>query len=292
MEEFRLWQRQFETYYERSRLNYATVKLQQNQLLRCLSRTLAAAALRTFTQDMPIFSDNGEDACMGKLEELFQRRHPVYARRQNLFFIPLERGESYLSWSNRLKAAADEADCQHLTYDNVVTMFLIANCREVPHLFNKFSRLKDPDVAQLDHIGEEYDRAHYYAQDTSEAARASNVAANRVNQKALREKKARKEDMKKAEPTNGIARGFFAQCLKGKCRRCASTTHPVQQCPLGDLVCNYCSKPNHTEAACVSKMWAAQNGGNNGARARHVQASEETVRVSTVTAPKPPSVPL
>ena len=68
-------------------------------------------------------------SCMDIIADWIAERHPLDARRMELFKLPQEQGEGMVAYSNRILDIADECDLNDITQQEIMAMVFITHCR-------------------------------------------------------------------------------------------------------------------------------------------------------------------
>ena len=68
-------------------------------------------------------------SCMDIIANWIAKRHPLDARRMELFKLPQEQGEDMVAYSNRILDIADECDLNDITQQEIMAMVFITHCR-------------------------------------------------------------------------------------------------------------------------------------------------------------------
>ena len=85
------------------------------------------------SDNTPVFTPEPNDdevsSCMDILAEWIAERHPLDARRMELFKLPQEQGEGMVAYSNRILDLADECDLNDITQQEIMAMVFITHTR-------------------------------------------------------------------------------------------------------------------------------------------------------------------
>ena len=95
--EFRRWRRKYEQYYLGSNIGVTNIPGQQATISGCMDREMEQHLYNLISDNTPIFTpEPNEDevtSCMDIISDWIAERHPLDARRMELFKLPKEQGE-------------------------------------------------------------------------------------------------------------------------------------------------------------------------------------------------------
>jgi hypothetical protein len=157
--------------------------------------------------------------------------------------------------------AADNADVDRMTKDQFVAMLLVASSND-NYLDSELQRLRNPTVQECRAIMEDWDRGNNYADQAtgSNSAGASVFAVKQQQGRGQQRGRGQKGPPRQQGGGGGprVTDDKVKAFLQGKCFRCADKRHTGENCERKNLVCDYCQKPGHTKAICISFHFAQQ----------------------------------
>ena len=127
--EFRCWRRK----YDIGDIGVTNIPGQQATISGCVDQKLEQHLYNLISDNTPVFTpEPNEDevtSCMDIISDWIAERHPLDARRMELFKFPQEHGEGMVEYSNRILDIADECDLNDITQQEIMAMVFIMHCR-------------------------------------------------------------------------------------------------------------------------------------------------------------------
>ena len=125
--------RKYKQYYLESDIGVMNIPAQQATISGCVDRELEQHLYNLISDNTPVFTPEPNDdevsSCMDILAEWIAERHPLDARRMELFKLPQEQGEGMVAYSNRILDLADECDLNDITQQEIMAMVFITHTR-------------------------------------------------------------------------------------------------------------------------------------------------------------------
>jgi hypothetical protein len=123
----------------------ATLEEQQGYFYVCIDIDLEGRIKPRISPTTPIF---GEDSCVSLLEEEFNSKYPLFARRLDFFKYTQARGQAFSDYVAKLQAKGNESDLHQLGVEDLYVFKFLNGCSD-PKLKEEFMRLKDPKLQDL-----------------------------------------------------------------------------------------------------------------------------------------------
>ena len=153
---------------------------------------------------------------MDIIADWIAERHPLDARRMELFKLPQEQGEGMVAYSNRILDIADECDLNDITQQEIMAMVFITHCRS-PQFRQELRRHGVGVTWQfIRKEAQGWDRSKRCEEQSNEKAFAVQRNSQRNTQKAQKRSQAKNQRPNNASSKRELADAFF----QGKCRRC------------------------------------------------------------------------
>ena len=128
-----LGSRKDEQYHLGSDIGVTNIPGQQATISGCVDRELEQHLYNLISDNTPVFTpEPNEDevtSCMDIIADWIAERHPLDARRMELFKLPQEQGEGMVAYSNRILDIADKCDLNDITQQEIMAMVFITHCR-------------------------------------------------------------------------------------------------------------------------------------------------------------------
>ena len=239
--------RALETYFDSDDVSTAPVKKQHGFFLGCLDKKLQAIMEEALdiNPNMAVF---GAAGCVDKLQEHFDKKHPLF-NRQLAFFRHLQaHGQTWSDAARDLRRKADFTDLAHVTKDDLLVFGYIRMTTDT----KLRDKLTTCGAGERPTVQEILDGADKY-----EANQTMSKEADKTNQAKKAHEKGTGGGGKKnsgGKGKGGGGGGMTKQRLidEGRCFRCGSQNHITGDCPKKDtLQCNKCKKNGHSAFVCT-----------------------------------------
>ena len=157
--ELRSWKTQFKDWFTSSEMEKFPNHVQRGFFTSCLDKHLFARISQQFTTATEVFSSAANrDACMVYLDEDFERRYPVFARRLEFFQYSQSPGQSFSDYVAELQTLGEEADLHSLRVEELYVFRVIAGVSE-EKLRDRFFKLTEPTMKDIMREGSSHEAA-------------------------------------------------------------------------------------------------------------------------------------
>ena len=218
--EFHNWKREFNNFYELSKLQNAEIGIQRAGLSNCLDPDF----LNKISEALTAITNKEEG--LQVIEKEFKKRHPILIRRHSLFCLDQDKDESRFSDTvARMKTLAKDCNLVDMSRDQILCHILIKACSQDDKLRSKLLEV-DADTMTLDQLVDIVERY--------EVIQITNKGLGK-QEKAFGRRARGKE---KGGGKEGGGGGRI-------CYRCQEVgKHIAANCPVEEesLFCRYCSK--------------------------------------------------
>ena len=240
--EFRTWLNRFKAYYGVAKLGQLSLAEQRAFFSNCIDPMLEEMLQPEINASTTVFEVNAGDACCVKsLTDVFAMVYPLYTRRTDYLRETQSEGETYAQFSRRLKMMAAEAMMNHLSAEDHLALRIITATND-QRLRDKFHKLVNPTMAEVDRVGNAYDIE--MKNKASDAVRVAAAVAPRGRPSG------RKPERK-------------GKAGQGSCQGCGSSRHNRRSCPALQTTCNSCGKIGHLAKVCRSSGQATDADASN-----------------------------
>ena len=225
--QYRQWKLDFKTYYTSSQMDKCTLEEQKAYFFQLLEQNLALRLQPYIPIGMEIFNENG---ILQEVDKLFTTEYPLFNRRWQFLQCVQKGGQSYHDWKSEIMTLSQEADLQNIKTDDLITLVLMQNIRDV-NIKKEWFKQKDPTIEDLDRVAEA----------ELASARTRNNGAQVCLVKGGAKKKTKQED---------------------KCQYCGKGPHDKDKCPArkdGGVICKKCNKKGHYAKVCKGSKKATTN---------------------------------
>ena len=255
---FKAWQRDFDYYFDASKLAKETPKTQQGYLFACLSDKIKVELQSRITDDTPVLGPAGSSSCLATLSALWLKRHPRYNLRMSFVNAKQLPGETTPQMLDRLIELARDAEVDTMSTDDwLVHIALTAVTDKRVHA--RWMEAKEPTLADLRSIGENIESARAKTtKPQAEAASQAKVFAASSSKSNPTGKGTPSSSKSKKSSSSKPSKGSPAQCYQ-----CGATNHlEKEQCPIFQrgLTCHKCGKMGHLQKVCRQGAPASQGG--------------------------------
>ena len=144
--EFHNWKREFNNFYELSKLQNAEIRIQRAVLSNCLDPDF----LNKISEALTAITNKEEG--LQVIEKEFKKRHPILIRRHSLFCLDQDKDESRFSDTvARMKTLAKDCNLVDMSRDQILCHILIKACSQDDKLRSKLLEV-DADTMTLDQL--------------------------------------------------------------------------------------------------------------------------------------------
>jgi transposase InsO family protein len=240
--DLRLWKDSYDAFFHASALDNYTVEQQHAFLFSCTNSQLAARIREhdLYRVNLETFGD--VDSLMSIVDDLFSNRYPVFTRRLEYFRLQQPQGMKFTDWALRLKTRGDGADLDGGLNREQIEIFRWFTGVTDHKLRERFFLLENPTLAAL-----KAEALRYEALTTAESA---------LKRERTQAKQTISKENNDRSKTRKNFRAYYPASVKGKCFKCASTSHISTKCPKDPkkLYCKFCKRTGHVDSVCLSKL--------------------------------------
>ena len=250
--EFAVWRKSFEAFYTASNFRVAKAIEQHAYLYACLDTYLQTKLQSQVQNNTPLFEQRGEDSCMDYLQEEFDLRFPVFARRVDVLRLNQKPGQKFSDFAAELKRRADEAKLTpSLSYDEFITIKYLCGCID-DKLREKFLREQTKTRATFDRIVYQHELGKSYIKAIDNSATVAKVYRNgngNGDKSHSRDRQGYRYGNKKGQNNSTRTIPTCNNCGDPKPKD--GWNH--HKCKAKNLSCRKCHKKGHMAQYCKSK---------------------------------------
>ena len=252
--EFSQWKKQFRAFYAASHLEKLDIVGQQAFFRKYIESNLLSVLETKILTTTTVFNNEnapGTDSCFQLLEDEFQLRYPLVARRFQLFSIRQARGETFTEYMAKIKTMATHCGLDALGIEGLLIYISIVGLNSTDFdLREKLLELPTLTMKEVDRISRGYESA----QSAIKTLAGSSSTVHRI--RTFDNKKTdRQSDFKdyNFDKVKGRTPSERLKLLKesGWCMRCGR--HPYdkyQKCWAASAQCYVCQDFGHLSYLC------------------------------------------
>ena len=250
--EFSQWKKEFRAFYSASKLEKLDISGQQAFFRKYIESNLLSVLETKITRTTTVFdNDNapGTDSCFQLLEDEFQLRYPLVARRFQLFSIRQAEGETFTEYMAKIKTNATHCSLETLGIEGLLIYISIVGLNSTDFdLREKLLELPSLTMKEVDRISRGYESAQSAIRSIGSGTQAG--ASSTVRRIRTFENKKTDYNFDKVKGRTPSER---LKLLKesGWCRRCGR--HPYdkyQKCWAASAQCYICGDFGHLSYLC------------------------------------------
>jgi hypothetical protein len=224
------------------------IKDQQASLFRCLDQELSTRLARQVTDTTPILAIPNVivESCMSLLTSFFHERNPLLIRRKKFFSCFQQDGQDELAYREQLRSLAEEADIEHLNYDDCICLMFMMGLKD-RNLREKLGA-EEPTLARFNHVLESHVQSRLSVDKST---------ANAAQPRSPSKQQPSTSTAKRRAPVSDAERAR-RKAFQGRCWRCGSD-HMRSKCTVsGNCKCDACGETGHLAGVCLKRAGQAK----------------------------------
>lgn len=257
-------------------MSQCSIAEQRGYLDACLGAEIQTALETSLPSDAPVY---GQNSCMLWLEDKFQKKYPLFARRAAFMQYKPQPGSNCSSYVAQLKKLAGQASLHNITEDELIASRVVA---ELPNkeLRQQLMQLPDPT---LDRLIQKID-AFEGMQTGEQIVRDETATVARVQERRQKERGSRPQSQgqksgrqNNAPASNAAKNSSQAQSqsqAQPRCNRCGSSFHKGSECQAEPRDCYNCGIRGHISLFCRKPK--QNQGQGNSQKARQAQETHSS----------------
>ena len=253
--EFSQWKKEFRAFYSASKLEKLDISGQQAFFRKYIESNLLSVLETKITRTTTVFNNDnapGTDSCFQLLEDEFQLRYPLVARRFQLFSIRQARGETFTEYMAKIKTMATHCGLESLGVEGLLIYISIVGLNSTDFdLREKLLELPTLTMNEVDRVSRGYESAQSAIRGISSAF--ANLATTHED-----------DFHQSVQQVSTSSAGTKWQQLQklGRCPRCAQfrPDHSPAQCRAVKLSCDLCFQKGHLRRACGKQRQGPNKG--------------------------------
>ena len=217
------WKLKFKAFASASSLSNAPLMEQRQYLYNCLDSSLSRELRLRVVDDTGLYE---EDGCIEILDDIFERKYPLFTRRVEFHRLTQRKNQSVLDYINTVRRHGDQSEIHNMDADDIYVMRIIQGCAD-EKVKEQFLRAPDPSLDDLIKI----------ASSMEIAETSANMGMARANKTSY----SRPTERSKTDSND-------KQCMS-----CGKYNHNREDCRFRQAECRTCMKIGHIAAICKSK---------------------------------------
>ena len=155
------WILQFKAYYTSSRLKQCPVAEQQAYFRNVIDVKLEARITDKILPDTPVVSDRANViSCISILEEEFDLKYPLFARKATLFNLKQKEGQLVSDFAAEVRADANCAKLHELKPEDIIMLIYVTGIGDKV-LRDKLLKEREPNLALFHEIMRQHESAQF-----------------------------------------------------------------------------------------------------------------------------------